>query len=44
LTVANAVPRDLITSNILTQGNEAQSVTTNGKTARSVALRLEVRL
>ncbi|MFN7221887.1 MAG: TonB-dependent receptor plug domain-containing protein [Burkholderiales bacterium] len=44
LTVANAAPRDLITSNILTQGNESQSETSNGKTARSVALRLEVRL
>jgi outer membrane receptor for ferrienterochelin and colicins len=44
LSLANLTASDLITSNILTQGNERQSVTSNGKTARAVALRLEVRL
>jgi outer membrane receptor for ferrienterochelin and colicins len=44
VTLANAVPHDLITSSIQTIGNESQSVTTNGKTARTVSLRLEVRL
>jgi iron complex outermembrane receptor protein len=44
LTVANALPRDLLTENIQTQGNESQSVTSFGKNARSVSLRLEVRL
>jgi hypothetical protein len=44
LSVANITANDLITSNIVTVGNERQSVTSNGKTSRSVGLRLEVRL
>jgi outer membrane receptor for ferrienterochelin and colicins len=44
LTLANLTPHDLITTNILTNGSERQSVTTNGKTALSAGLRFEMRL
>lgn len=43
-TVANAAPRDLVSTNSLTQGSELQSVTTNGKNDRALSLRLEIRL
>jgi iron complex outermembrane receptor protein len=44
ITVANITASDLITSNIVTAGSERQSATSNGKTSRSIGLRLEVRL
>jgi outer membrane receptor for ferrienterochelin and colicins len=44
LTLANLTPHDLITTNTLINGNERQSVVSNGKTALSVGLRFEMRL
>ncbi len=44
LSLSNLTPHDAITTNALTQGNELQSVVTNGKTSLSTGLRLEMRL
>lgn len=44
LTMANLTPHDLITTNILTEGNRRETTVTNGKTAMSVGLRFEMRL
>lgn len=44
LSFSNFTPHDAINSNILLQGNERQTVVSNGKTSMSTALRLEVRL
>ena len=44
LSLSNLSPRDAISTNSQTQGNELQTITTNGTTSRSVALRWEIRL
>lgn len=44
LSLSNLSPRDAINTNSQTQGNELQTITTNGKTSMSTALRLEIRL
>ncbi len=44
LAFSNLSPNDAINSNIILQGNERQTVVTNGKTSLSTALRFEVRL
>lgn len=44
LSVSNLTPHDAINTSALTQGSELQTVVSNAKTARSVGLRLEVRL
>jgi len=35
-------PRDAVNNNSQTQGNQLQTITTNGKTSMSTALRLEI--
>ncbi len=44
LSLSNLTPHDAINTNAQTQGNELQTVVTNGKTSLSTGLRLEVRL
>ena len=44
LSFSNLSPRDAVNTNSFTQGNELQTITSNGKTAMSTALRLEIRL
>jgi len=44
LSFSNLSPQDAVNSNILTSGNERQTVVTNGKTSLTTALRLEIRL
>ena len=44
LSFSNLSPQDALNSNILTSGNERQTVATNGKTSLTTALRLEIRL
>jgi hypothetical protein len=44
LSLSNLTPHDAINTNAQTQGNELQTVVTNGKTSLSTGLRLEIRL
>jgi len=44
LSLSNLSPRDAVNTNSQTQGNELQTITTDGKTSMSTALRLEIRL
>ena len=44
LSFSNLSPRDAVNTSSFTQGNELQTITSNGKTAMSTALRLEIRL
>jgi outer membrane receptor for ferrienterochelin and colicins len=44
LTFSNIAPRDLVTTNGITQGSQLQTVIVDGRTNLSVALRFEMRL